>query len=222
MPRKAHMKAKVAVATISGKAYFLIVDELKKRRQPFLSLVPGESIPAEAKVVITTSKEKHMINHERVVTFETENGVAASVNEALRMLNGKEMYEHAVIGIDPGKAFGVAVVADGHLLESQNCFSLKETTSKVAEIAKTLTAYSTSVSVKIGDGAPLFRKKLIKALDDALPMQVAIEIVSEAGTSRPYGTVGYKREVKDIASALRIAGRKGHVYHREKSVELDA
>ncbi len=59
------MKAEIAVATISGKAYYLIVSELKKKNIPFLSLTPDESIPTEIKVVITTEKEKRLINHKK-------------------------------------------------------------------------------------------------------------------------------------------------------------
>ena len=52
------MKEKVAVATVEGKAYFLIVNKLREQNIPFISLVPGEVVPAEVKVVITTEKEK--------------------------------------------------------------------------------------------------------------------------------------------------------------------
>ena len=61
------MNFKVAVATVSGKAYFLLVNELKEKNIPFLSLVPGDPVPAEAKVVITTEQEKRLINHERIL-----------------------------------------------------------------------------------------------------------------------------------------------------------
>jgi hypothetical protein len=44
------MKEKVAVATVSGKAYFLLVNELKERGIEFLSVIPGETVPAEAKL----------------------------------------------------------------------------------------------------------------------------------------------------------------------------
>ena len=48
------MKAKVAVATVSGKAYYLIVNELKKANVPFISLTPHEPIPLEIKAVSYT------------------------------------------------------------------------------------------------------------------------------------------------------------------------
>ena len=56
------MKEKVAVATVSGKAYFLLVNELRERGVDFLSIIPGQPVPAEAKVVMTTEKEKPLIN----------------------------------------------------------------------------------------------------------------------------------------------------------------
>jgi hypothetical protein len=52
------MKEKVAVATVQGKAYFLIANQLKNQAIPFISLVPGESVPAKISVVITTEREK--------------------------------------------------------------------------------------------------------------------------------------------------------------------
>ena len=52
------LKEKVAVATVEGKAYFHIVNQLREQDIPFVSLVPGESVPAEVKVVITTPSRK--------------------------------------------------------------------------------------------------------------------------------------------------------------------
>ena len=64
------MKTKVAVATVSGKAYFLIVNELRERNTCFLSLVPGDPVPAEVKVVITTGRERHLIDYERILVYD--------------------------------------------------------------------------------------------------------------------------------------------------------
>lgn len=45
------MKEKVAVATVQDKAYFLIVNKLREQDIPFISLVPGESVPAKMTLV---------------------------------------------------------------------------------------------------------------------------------------------------------------------------
>jgi hypothetical protein len=58
------MKEKVAVATVKGKAYFLIVNKLREQVIAFISLVPGESVPAKMTLVLTNEEEKHLINHE--------------------------------------------------------------------------------------------------------------------------------------------------------------
>jgi hypothetical protein len=212
------MKAKVAVATISGKAYFLIVNELRERNITFLSLVPGDPVPAEVKVVITTEKEKHQINHERILIYDGKTEPDTVVSEAVKILQGKESYEKIIIGLDPGEVFGLAVVADGKVNETENCFSVLEVLNKIKDIIKHLDVSSTLVSVRIGNGVPAYRS-LLETLDDALPPEVILEVVSEAGTNRHINENKHRRGLRDIVSAIRIAGRVGHVYARRKMDE---
>jgi hypothetical protein len=212
------MKAKVAVATVSGKAYFLIVNELKERNLAFLSLIPGDPVPAEAKVVITTEKERHLINHERLLVYDSETEPDTVVNEAVKILQGKESYEKIIIGIDPGEVSGLAVVADGKVNETENCFSVQEVLNKIKNITKDVDVSSTLVSVKIGNGVPAY-KDLLETLDDALPPEVVLEVVSEAGTNRHIDETKHRRGLRDIVSAIRIAGRAGHIYPRRKKDE---
>jgi len=215
------MKAKVAVATVSGKAYFLIINELRNRNIEFLSIVPGAPVPAETKVVITTAKEKHLINHERIVVYRDGTAPGSIVNETAKALQGKEAYETIVVGIDPGEVFGLAVVADGKVNETCNCFSIQETLDKVESIIKDSDEPSTAVSVKIGNGIPVY-KALLKMLDAVLPPEVILEVVSEAGTDQHINGNKHRRGLRDIVSAIRIAGRTGHVYPRRKTDDTDS
>ncbi len=212
------MKAKVAVATVSGKAYFLIINELRDRNMEFLSIVPGNPVPAEAKVVVTTEKEKHLINHERIIVYRDGAAPSSVVNETVKALQGKEAYETVVVGIDPGEVFGLAVVADGKVNETGNCFSDKEVLDKVKNALKDFDVASTAVSVKIGNGVPAY-KALVEMLDAVLPPEVVLEVVSEAGTDRHIDEKKHRRGLRDIVSAIRIAGRTGHVYPRRKTDE---
>jgi len=212
------MKAKVAVATVSGKAYFLIVNKLRERNMAFLSLMPGDSVPTEVKVVITTEKEKHLINHERILVYDSETEPDTMVNEAVKILQGKESYEKIVIGIDPGKVFGLAVIADGKVNETENCFSAQEVLNKIKNVIKDVDVSSTVVSVKIGNGVPAY-KGLLETLNGALPPEVVLEVVGEAGTNRHINEDKHRRGLRDIVSAIRIAGRAGHVYPRRKTDE---
>jgi transcriptional accessory protein Tex/SPT6 len=212
------MKAKVAVATVSGKAYFLIVNKLKERNIPFISLVPGETVPTEVKAVITTEQEKHRISHEKVLVYDSETEPDALANEMMKILQGKEAYEKIVIGVDPGEVFGLAVVADGKVNETGNFFSIQEVLNKTKNTIKNVDFSSTAVIIKIGNGVPAY-KELLQTLDAALPSEVALEVVSEAGTSRTINENKHRRGLRDIASAISIAGRIGHVYPRRKTGE---
>jgi predicted RNase H-like nuclease (RuvC/YqgF family) len=121
------MKANIAVVTVSGKAYYLIVNELRKRNIPFLSLTPNESIPVEVKVVLTTEKEKHLINHEKVLVYNEDVDVEAMIDNAVQTAQGKEGCEKLVIGVDPGEALGLAVLADGKVIKTETFSSVRET-----------------------------------------------------------------------------------------------
>jgi hypothetical protein len=96
------MKEKVAVATVQGKAYFLIANQLKTQDIPFISLVPGESVPAKISVVITTEREKQSLNHEKILVFHGEDELEGLIDEVKKFLLGKEDFEKIVVGLDPG------------------------------------------------------------------------------------------------------------------------
>lgn len=211
------MKAKIAVATVSGKAYYIIVNELKKRHVPFLSLTPNERIPIEVKVVITTEEERPLIKHERVLIFKDGMETEALANQAFLVVQGKDHYGKIVIGVDPGEVFGLAVLADGKVVEAKNCFSVEETSDKIKSILENFKSDSaTSISVKIGDGVPEYKDKLLQALDKMLPSNVVLQSVREAGTNRYMSETKHRRGLRDIVSATKIAGRNGHAFTRRK------
>ena len=206
------MNAKVAIATVSGKSYFLIVNKLRARNIGFISLVPGDPVPTEMRVVITTEKEKGKINHENKLIFESEAKLDLLLDELVKLLEGKQGYEKIVIGIDPGKVSGLAVIADGKIKETRNCFSIQEIQSTIQDMLKNIDE-STAVYIKIGNGVPEY-KDLLEALNSTLPAKVILEVVSEAGTNRAQ-KITHRRGMRDIASAICIAGRVGEIFSRK-------
>ncbi len=217
------MKTKIAVATAHGKDYFLFVNELKRRNLPFLSLTPGELIPIEIEVVITTEKEKILIKHQRILAFQEGMRPETLVNEASKIIRGNEFFEKIAIGVDPGEVFGLAVLADGRVVETENCFSVEETSNRIEDIVRNIEGtHVASITVKIGDGVPRCKEKLLRALDEALPSNVLLESVSEAGTSRSLNEAKHRRGLRDIVSAIHIAGRNGYRYQRRKADEPDS
>lgn len=217
------MKAEIAVATTSGKAYYLIVNELKKRNMPFLSLTPGESIPIEIRAVVTTENERKQIYHERVLVYRDGVEPETLINEAVRVMQGKGYYDRLIIGIDPGEVFGLAVLADGRVAETGNCFSVEDTVNKIRGVLKSLESTSiTSVSIKVGNGVPACKERLLQTLDKALPNDITLESVSEAGTDRYLSEAKHRRGLRDIVSTIQIAGRNGQIYTRGKTSEQNS
>ena len=208
------MKAKIAVATVSGKAYYLLVNELKNKGLDFLSLTPQESVPINIEVVITTAVERHLVEYPRVLVYTNEADPARVVNEAIRIVQGKKLHETIVVGVDPGKTFGLAVLSNGNVLETVTCSSIDEAVNMIVAALGKLQA--ANHIVKVGNGAPSITADLLSLLDKALHEGVAIEVVSEAGTSRFVGETLHKRGLRDALSAVKIAERRGQPYQRGK------
>ena len=212
------MKAKIAVATVSGKAYYLIVDELKKGNVPFISITPYEPVPMEIKVVLTTERELPLINHENVLTLKEGEDPQALINQAIQHLEGKNSYEKIVIGVDPGEVLGIAVLADGKIIKTGNSFSIKETIDEIGNIIEGLKDVKAStIIVRVGDGVPEYKERLLRALDRRLPPNVELESVSEAGTDRYISEAKHRRGIRDIVSAIKIARRNGQKFVRRRA-----
>lgn len=211
------MKPKIAVATISGKAYYLLVNELKRKNAPFLSLTPNDNIPIDVKVVITTEKERSKITHGNVLTYEQDRDAAEVVDEAIRVVRGKRVYDRLVVGVDPGQNLGVAVLGDGKILETKSCSNLGETLNAIKDVFSRTPA--NRVIVRIGSGVPSFVEELSNRLNDVLPENVTIESVREEGTSQPLGETSHRRGKRDVNSAIKIGQRKGKVLPRRKKVD---
>ncbi len=206
------MKARIAVATVSGKAYYLLVTELKSRNISFLSLTPDETIPIDIKAVITTEKEHSRISHPNVLDYREDESPSLLVDQAVRIARGKTTYQKIVVGVDPGRSFGVAVLEDRNILEAKSCATLDET---VDTIQNALTRMSARQAiVRIGNGDPSPAQALWKRLDEILPSDVIIESVGEEGTSRSKSGTSHRRGKRDITSAIIIGHRQGRVITR--------
>lgn len=215
------MKERVAIATVQGKAYFLIVNKLREQNISFISLTPDEPVPPKVRLVITTEQEKSLVKHEKILVFHDEDELDNLINEVKKILLGKEAFERIVIGVDPGEATGLAVMADGKVIEEGNCYSTQEVINNITKAIRNVNFSQTAVSVKIGNGVPVY-KELLEALDGALPPQVALEVVSEAGTNKPLKENRHSRGIRHISSAIHIAGRTGHIVSRRKQVAANS
>ncbi|MCW3980607.1 MAG: hypothetical protein NWF11_03945 [Candidatus Bathyarchaeota archaeon] len=206
------MTARIAVATVSGKAYYLLVTELRRRNVSFLSLTPDETIPIDIKVVITTKKEHSRIRHQNVLDYKDGENPSSLIDQAIRIARGKTTYEKLVVGVDPGQNFGIAVLEDRNILEAKSCPTLDETVDTIKDALMRMPAHQTIV--RIGNGDPSPAQELWQRLDQILPRNVIIESVGEEGTSQSKSGTPHRRGKRDVTSAIIIGHRQGQVLTR--------
>jgi len=199
------MRPKIAVATVSGKAYYWLVNELNKRKIPFLSLIPGQAIPPSIKVVITTKDERKQLDHPSVLIYDPEEEPSAIIDEAVMIIKDKKIYDELIIGIDPGKTFGVAVLGDGNILEKKEQLTLEMAIDLVLTAINRHPARTRKI--KIGDGVPEIAEKIASRLEISIPENTTIEIVSEAGTSNIKGK-NSRGKISDADAAVNIARKE--------------
>lgn len=207
----------IAVVTASGKAYYRLVNELKKRRIKFLSLKPEEPVPSYIKVVVTTESPPKFLNCEKTIIYDEKDDPAYIIGDSLRILQGKSQYDTLIIGVDPGKRFGIAIIGDGAVIKTGNYLNVEKTTSVITKALREIKACEKVV--KIGDGAKVYGQRLVKSLDKTIPSDIALECVKENGTTKPnYTRLKRRRGLRDEIAALRISSREGQTIRREKHV----
>ena len=206
------LTVKIAVATVHGRAYYKLVTELQRRRLPFLSLKPWDTVPIGIKVVITTEDESSQISHPEIVVFGPESNPEHAVDKTLLTIQGKQGYEKVVVGVDPGKTYGIAVLGDNKILATLAASNNTEASRFVVESLKRFPAEVRVV--RVGNGPAEYTKSLLDSLDKNLSEETVMEIVSEAGTSRLTNKSVNRRVLKDTVSAIKIAGRNGRMFSR--------
>ena len=206
------MKTRIAVATVNGRAYYELVNELQRKGLPFLSLKPWDPIPMNIKVVLTTEKESNQISHSNILLFEQGSKPKFVVDKANLIIQGKKSYERIVIGVDPGKTYGMALLGDNKVLETLTASNIEEVTLLILDSLKRFPAEVRLV--RVGDGPPEHTETLHIALDKTLPADTFIEIVSEAKTSQLVNKSVNRRVLRDAVSAIKIAERNGRVFSR--------
>lgn len=208
------MRAKIAVVTVSGRAYYKLVSELKERNLPFFSIVPGKPIPKSVRVVLTTEEEKPRIDHPNILIFNAEREPTEIINEAIRILQGKRIYDNVVVGVDPGNTFGVAVLCDGSVLKAEDGLTFEKALDEILKALKENPAKNQTV--RIGGGVTTLAEEILRRLSRVLPDSINLEIVNEVGTSRSAREGG--RKLSDADSAIKIAERKGQLYFGRRSL----
>jgi len=206
------MKTKIAVATVNGRAYYTLVNELQRKKLPFFSIKPWDPVPLDVKVVLTTKEEQGQISHPKILSFKNESDPESVIDQAILIIQGKQNYQKIVVGVDPGKSCGIALLGDNKVIETLTTSSVEAATNLVVNSLKRFQAETRLV--RVGDGTPEYTKTLLVLLNEQLPKDVMIQVVVENGTSRLANKSVNRRVLRDAISAIRIAGRNGRIFSR--------
>ncbi|MCX8176567.1 MAG: Holliday junction resolvase RuvX [Candidatus Bathyarchaeota archaeon] len=209
------MTSQIAVVVSDGRLYYRLVEELKDRGLSFIAKKPGEKIPLTVKVVLTTKDLEKYVKHHTIVTVDEEN-IDESLAKALKIVKGVkvEKCEKLIVGIDPGKNVGFAVIADGVIVLTENFKSFHEAYEALKNVSE---IYSPkNIIVKIGRGS-LPKDSLHNKVDDVLNFvknvsssftpKIKVLFVDENRTTKKVKKLRVKRGEKDKNSAVEIAFR---------------
>ncbi len=148
-------------------------------------------------MVITTEEESLSIDFSRdgiIIADKPQ----ATLDRALSKLSGED-FERIIIGIDPGKYPGMAVLGNNKTL-SVHHVSVGEVCPLVKKVMREYE--DKKILVRIGHGARLIRSRLV---NDILDLGLKVEMVDETGTTPHLGRGVHGRVISDIIAAINIA-----------------
>lgn len=190
----------LGILTTDFSVYYDLVHILRARGIPFESLTPGKPVPEHVGVVVTTSAEAPGIDHPIVVTFR---GAEPTLAAALRLLRSPGPFRMCVVGIDPGERPGVAVLADGRVLQLTQARSPESVHVIIREIVANVSAER--FLIRVGNGAPTFRDRILQTLGG---IPATFELVDETrSTPADYHTA----VERDTGAATNIALMPGQI-----------
>lgn len=126
----------------------------------------------------------------------------AILDKALSLLFGED-FEQIIIGIDPGKYPGVAVLGNSRTI-SVHHVSVGEVFPLIKRIMREYR--NKKIIVRIGHGARLIRSQLVNGIID---LGLTVEMVDETGTTPHLGKGVHGQVISDIIAAINIANLPG-------------
>ena len=190
--------AKVVIRSADFKLAFRLMETLRKKGLQFTQLEIGQSLPSKDTIWFGSEEEvENAMDEGRGIACNID-CCELAVTQATILRNGLSIIEHISIGIDPGPRPGLAWLADGVLMGVAQLEGIDFVVEHINSI--TTAAEFKNMTLRIGDGAPLLRDRII---NKCLEKQWNIEEVDETKTSR--GLLRHNHST----SAIRIALLRG-------------
>ena len=196
-------KWEAAIATENPKILYRVVQLLNELHIKFVICSPVDHRCEHANVVITGPGDNSR-EHDGKIEVTEDFDIDFARIEIVSKLHNLQTPSKAVVGIDPGMTFGVALVIDGVPVYS-NALTSPES---VAISSQTLVDYTTTlfpdchILIRIGTGSKLYAALLLRSIKNNKIIP-SIELVNEHRTT----IIGGARS--DESAAILIAGRTG-------------
>lgn len=188
------MKA-LGIQTSDFSVYYDLVQALRARGIPFLTIAPGEPVPGHVGALITTTREAGDAEHPGLVPYSDPE---RTIDEALRVLDGSGSFRRCVIGVDPGERPGIAVLADGRVRRLYHASHPEAVRPAIDVILASMPAER--FIVRVGNGAPTYRDRILHTLAG---LDVQLEVVDESH-STPVGTHGNMERDTQAATCIAL------------------
>lgn len=189
----------IVVATADFELYHEAVTALRDRGATFSTIEPGEDLPQETDVVVTTPSDGVSLDgHESAeMVFADASDVRTALEEALAILRSGG--GRTIVGVDPGPQPGIAVLI-GKLVVGGFRVPLADAPDRIREEVSD----ASDPLVRVGDGDRLKGGRIVNALDE-----VPVELVDETGTT-PYLGDGVRGQgLGDVLAAVNVAQIEG-------------
>jgi len=193
-----------AIATENPRVLYLLIELLKDLGLDFVVCTADDTRCGNSKVVVTTSEDSLRHQYDSVVYVEDDLDPVLTSVQILASLYDVHNPSLAVIGVDPGMRFGVALVMDGTVTYKNSLTS----PGAAVNLTLRLQSYvkqsypSCQVIVRVGTGAKLYSTLYLRNALNQHP-NLGLELVNEHRTTLSGGATS------DQTSAILIAGRTG-------------
>jgi len=197
---------RIILVSRDAKFLYKVSKILKENKINYAESTPPSELGPRS-VVITTEEECESIETPSKICLEEVDELSLLVSLAERALSFEGLNVEYVVGIDPGKNYGLALIASGILVKGFTVRGLEEALDLLTSLIRTLGAAKYRLRV----GGQISPHELSLLLSSLSPKS-KIELVNEALSSAKKRLFKeLRREVRDedILSACAIALCKG-------------
>ena len=198
---------RVTIATENFRFLYTINEVLSKIKEiKTIHLLPNELDLEKSDVVITTEIERKHIQSSKIFVPKAFNHYYLFSNIFL-IANNMKQFDKIVLGIDPGKTIGFAVIAQSKIVLCVNeFFTAVDVVKEVISVFFNVEA--SSFKINVGHGGGEIKDEILTRLEKIFHGKIPINVVNESFSSQNRNRLGQTKDSKNINAALNIASRE--------------